>query len=262
MADKEEACDEMLRGAAAAWPALTSVDVSGCQNVSSIGVRALVKGLGARFASFAQDVTVAHPRCSEMRVTPTTMVVLAAARSLVDLSLTLPTKFSGSALSPLAGHPHLRRLALLFEGFPHVDIPGPLPNLEEARLCTNMWTHFDWSRAFVNTTAASPWPRLHSLHINDSSGNYPAPPQHVLAVNALSLTTLEQLCLRLPAMIAGAGVLTIERLGTFHGLTCAQLAAPGGVLAAAGIRIVADLTQPQIGFKWAAAVAGPRGVVP
>ena len=38
-------------------PSLTSLDVSGCQYMSSVGVKALVKGLGARLKEFSQDAT-------------------------------------------------------------------------------------------------------------------------------------------------------------------------------------------------------------
>ena len=50
--------DEELRALGSGLlPSLTSLDVSGCQSMSSIGVKALVKGLGARLKEFSQDST-------------------------------------------------------------------------------------------------------------------------------------------------------------------------------------------------------------
>ena len=44
-------------------PSLTSLDASGCQNMTSVGVKALVKGLGARLKEFSQDSTPRHSMC-------------------------------------------------------------------------------------------------------------------------------------------------------------------------------------------------------
>ena len=50
--------DEELRALGSGLlPSLTSLDVSGCQYMSSVGVKALVKGLGARLKEFSQDAT-------------------------------------------------------------------------------------------------------------------------------------------------------------------------------------------------------------
>ena len=50
--------DEDLRALGSGLlPSLTSLDVSGCQYMSSVGVKALVKGLGARLKEFSQDST-------------------------------------------------------------------------------------------------------------------------------------------------------------------------------------------------------------
>lgn len=240
-ADRDDVTDVMLREAGTAWPALTSVDFSGCQNFSSLGVRALVKGLGVRLTSYSQNVTPRHSTCKEMRVTPAVVGALAGAAGLVDLSLTLSSKFHATDLSSLAGHASLRRLSLFFEGFYHVDIPGPLPRLERARLHTGNWSTFNWNRAFVNAVPSpvSQWPMLSALVINDHSGDsdfgHSAP---------LSLDSLEQLCLRLPAMTAadGLGELTIEHLGRHGGVTCGLLQAQEGALATAGIRVVDALS--------------------
>jgi hypothetical protein len=57
------------------FPLLSSVDVSGCQGVSSLGLRALIKGLGDGLRGFKQQVTAKHSRCKEMRVTDATIKV-------------------------------------------------------------------------------------------------------------------------------------------------------------------------------------------
>ena len=50
--------DDVLRALGSGLlPSLTSLDVSGCQYMSSVGVKALVKGLGARVKEFSQDAT-------------------------------------------------------------------------------------------------------------------------------------------------------------------------------------------------------------
>jgi hypothetical protein len=221
VADRDDINDSTLRVAAATWPLLSEIDVSGCQNVSSVGVRALVKGLGSRFTVFKQDTTPRHSLCKEMRVTPGTVGALAGASGLVELSLTLPSKFRAHDLSPLAGHPRLRRLALFFEGFDHVDIPAPLLALRAARLQTGPWSRFNWDRAFLRGAAdeACGWPLLSDLTIYDCSGDQGASAP-------LSRGKLERLCLRLPAMLLGnsgsAGSLTVERLGTHSDLRMGQ----------------------------------------
>ena len=61
--------------AAKPFPLLASVDVSGCQGVSSLGVRALVKALGGSLLGFRWQVTARHHACKEMKVSDATIKV-------------------------------------------------------------------------------------------------------------------------------------------------------------------------------------------
>ena len=106
-------------------PRLSFLDVSGCQKMSSNGVRALAKGLGSNLRGFAQNVTKQRSLCKggrerppearahlslhctltsrarddltphppkEMQVTPATIKLISTAAHLQALSLTLPSK--------------------------------------------------------------------------------------------------------------------------------------------------------------------------
>ena len=82
--------DEDLRALGSGLlPSLTSLDVSGCQSRSSVGVKALVKGLGARLKEFSQDSTPRHSLCKQMRVTQGTLKAIATAPALESLAALL-----------------------------------------------------------------------------------------------------------------------------------------------------------------------------
>jgi hypothetical protein len=172
-------------------PDLAYLDVSGCQKMSSNGVRALVKGKGVGFKGFAQNCTRQHRNCNQMQTTPATIKHVALATNLLSLSLTLPSKFRASHLSPLNGHKTLRSLAIYFEGFTHVNLPLHLPALRDFLLLVGEWTHFDWA-----SCQACAYPELRCLTIHDRQA-HPAQSLsmgHLTAWTSLHLTQLQQLC--------------------------------------------------------------------
>ena len=175
--------DEGLRALGSGLlPSLTSVDVSGCQSMSSVGVKALVKGLGARLKEFSQDATALHGLCKEMRVTLGTIKAIAAAPALESLSLTLGSSVK-SGLNNLNGHPSLRKLSLYFEGFEPPAPPSTLPALEELTIRVGGWTRFHWPNTrHTNTGFIVPaslmlfwlsldYPKLKLLVVRDQAGD-------------------------------------------------------------------------------------------
>ena len=83
--------DDALRTIAAAkeppLSMITSIDVSGCQGVSSLGVKALAKA--GRLRDLRQDVTPRHNRCADMKANEATIKAAVASPVLSSLSLTL-----------------------------------------------------------------------------------------------------------------------------------------------------------------------------
>ena len=167
--------DEDLRRLAC-WPSLTSLDAGGCQNMSSVGVKALVKGLGTRLKEFSQDSTPRHSLCKEMRVTVGTIKAIAAAPRLECLSLTMGSSVKGG-LNNLHGHASLRKLSLRFEGFVPPSLPSAMPALEELEIRVGEWTCFYWptSLSGSGTNIWSCWrldyPKLKRLVVKDQAGN-------------------------------------------------------------------------------------------
>ena len=147
-------------------PSLTSLDASGCQNMTSVGVKALVKGLGARLKEFSQDSTPRHSMCKEMRVTVGTLKAIAAAPGLESLSLTMGSSVKGG-LNNLNAHPSLRELSLYFEGFEPPRLPAAMPALEELTIRVGGWTRFIWSPTYWQLD----YPKLKLLVIRDQAGN-------------------------------------------------------------------------------------------
>ena len=153
-------------------PSLTSLDASGCQHMSSIGVRALVKGLGSRLKEFSQDTTALNSSCKHMRVTEGTLKAISAAPALEQLSLTLGSAVK-SGLHHLKGHPNLRKLSLYFEGFEPPALPAAMPALEELAIRVGPWTRFYWP---TSVSAYQGWstlhyPKLKLVVINDKAGD-------------------------------------------------------------------------------------------
>ena len=147
-------------------PSLTSLDASGCQNMTSVGVKALVKGLGARLKEFSQDSTPRHSMCKDMRVTVGTLKAIAAAPGLESLSLTMGSSVKGG-LNNLNAHPSLRELSLYFEGFEPPKLPAAMPALEELTIRVGGWTRFIWSPTYWQLD----YPKLKLLVIRDQAGN-------------------------------------------------------------------------------------------
>jgi hypothetical protein len=149
---------------------LRGIDISGCQNVSSVSVKAFVKSMGSRLLAFAQDTTPEWKACKHMRVTDATITCFADqyAPGLEELSLTL-----GSAVKKiegLSGHRSLRSLAIFFEGFTPLQLPASLPALRELTIKTSSWSGFPWPGPEAHT---HPWfahlsyPMLELLTIDD-----------------------------------------------------------------------------------------------
>ena len=115
-------------------PSLTSLDASGCQNMTSVGVKALVKGLGARLKEFSQDSTPRHSMCKEMRVTVGTLKAIAAAEQANGAPLAEDKRFrdkiSQIEIDLMAVEfTELRALSKAAAGKP----PGPEANLLKIR---------------------------------------------------------------------------------------------------------------------------------
>jgi hypothetical protein len=154
-------------------PSLTSLDVSGCQHMTSVGLKALLKGLGQQIKEIYQDITPAHSSCKEMRVTPSTLKVLATAPGLECLSLTLSSAVK-VGLNHLNSHATLRTLSIFFEGFHPPALPQHLPNLETLNLRVGPWTYFTWPRHPHHQLAGwdrLSYPKLRQLTIKDATGD-------------------------------------------------------------------------------------------
>lgn len=147
---------------------LRRIDISGCQHVSSVGVKAFVKHMGVRLLAFAQDITPQYGACKHMRVTDATTTLMADqyAPGLEELSLTLGSavkKFGG-----LSGHRSLRSLTILFEGFTPLYLPASLPALRELTIKTSTWSGFPWPKAYPDLWFASlTYPMLELLTIDN-----------------------------------------------------------------------------------------------
>ena len=136
-----------------ALPNLHSIDVSGCQMMSSNGVKALIKNLGVRLRCFKQDRTNKHSLCKNLRVTEATMKVLATAPAIEEISLTLGSGVKGGleilsvpdvpSKKMQAGRT-LRKLSILHEGFTHTDLPQYLPELRELSITSWHFSSFRW----------------------------------------------------------------------------------------------------------------------
>lgn len=155
-------------------PSMQRIDLSGCQSVSSNGVKALVNGLGPRLRGFRQDLTPLHSRCKEMRVTESTIKAIALAPGLEHLSLTLGSAVK-KGLEALDGHPRLRTMSLFFEGFTPLWLPSHLPALEELTIKTSSWSGFPWPAMMAHSPFGGlRYPRLQRLVIenavNENSG--------------------------------------------------------------------------------------------
>lgn len=111
--------DATLRNLAADYgtvlPNLKRIDVTGCKNVSSLGVRAMVKALGDNFEGLVQSRILSGMQlCKDMKVTPATIKAVAAAPNLRKLDVILPTKCqadnpcsSEQSCQPREAHSHL-----------------------------------------------------------------------------------------------------------------------------------------------------------
>jgi len=147
---------------------LRRIDISGCQHVSSVGVKAFVKRMGVRLLAFAQGTTPKYWLCKEMRVTDATTTLMADryAPGLEELSLTLGSavkKFGG-----LSGHRSLRSLTILFEGFTPLYLPPSLPALRELTIKTSDFSVFPWPKARPDLRFASlNYPMLELLTIDN-----------------------------------------------------------------------------------------------
>jgi hypothetical protein len=137
--------NDHLRALPNMMPSLQKIDLSGCQSVSSVGVKAFVKAMGTRLRGFKQDSTLMHSLCKEMKVTEATIKAIAAAPALEELSLTL-----GSGVKALHQHvprnslSTLRKLNVFFAGFTPLTLPLSLPELRELTIKTSEWSSFYW----------------------------------------------------------------------------------------------------------------------
>lgn len=160
----------------ATMPALQRVDLSGCVHVSSIGVKRLVKGLGARLLEFRQDVTPKHNLCKDMVVTEATLKAIAAAPNLQTLSLTLGSKVK-SGLEHLTGNKSLQTLSLFFEGFTPLALPHQLPALRHLNIKTGTFSRFPWPQNVFQCVdfccingRDSRFPNIQTVTIDDAIG--------------------------------------------------------------------------------------------
>lgn len=98
-----------------------SIDLSGCQAVTSQGVRSMVVAMGERLEGFTQDSTTKHALCRQMKVTMHTIKVISTAPKLQTLRLTLSSQvksgaldcLSGARLAPATRPPRVAAMALL-----------------------------------------------------------------------------------------------------------------------------------------------------
>ena len=149
-------------------PSLRRIDISGCQHVSSVGVKAFVKRMGVRLLAFAQGTTPKYWLCKEMRVTDATTTLMADryAPGLEELSLTLGSKVK--KFGGLSGHRSLRSLTISFEGFTPLYLPPSLPALRELTIKTSDFSVFPWPKARPDLRFASlNYPMLELLTIDN-----------------------------------------------------------------------------------------------
>ena len=160
-------------------PSLRGVDLSGCQSVSSVGIKRFAKIMGPRLLAFAQDTTRAYSSCKHMRVTEGTIKIFSEklVPSLEELSLTLGSKVKGG-LETLSGHQRLRSLHIFFEGFTPLRLPASLPALRELTIKTSTWSGFPWPMDFepdnpyyVPWFAELKYPVLERLYIDHDHSN-------------------------------------------------------------------------------------------
>lgn len=170
-------------------PSMRRIDISGCQNVSSVGVKALFKSMPNRLLSFRQDTTPKFSACKHMKVTEGFFGIFVGKggalgsgcpEGLEELSLTLGSAIKGS-IQLMSNHPSLRKLALFFEGFTPLWLPFHLPELRELTIKTSTWSAFPWPSTWAHVSSSATWvgfatsyPKLELLTIDDNtfeSGN-------------------------------------------------------------------------------------------
>lgn len=171
--------DDALRTIAAAkeppLSMITSVDVSGCTGVTSLGVKALVKT--GRLRSFRQDVTPRHyPRHEDgevrldehIKVSEATIKAAAASPVLESLSLTLGSRVTcKQGLEVLSGNTSLTTLALFMEGSSEaLALPAHLPELKVLRIKVTQFSAFNWMR---NRFTRLDYPKLEEIILEDGT---------------------------------------------------------------------------------------------
>ena len=209
MKDCDWCTNDDLRALPQKFPSLQRLDVSGCQGISSIGVRALVKGMGGRLLGFKQDSTARHSLCREMRVTSATIAEVAKAPALLELSLTLGSGVK-MGLEKLIDHPTLQSLTLFFEGFEPPPFPSRMQSLRRLHIKTGSWTYFSWptishgngSLQSLLAGDGKGFPSLKDIIIDDQVGNSAS------ASNKLAISTYG-----VNALAATFGSVTVLRVG-------------------------------------------------
>lgn len=174
--------NEVLNDLAECFPKLTSVDLSGCENINLNGIRKLVKSLGPRLHRFTMIRSRFSERKSDQRMTPAIIKLLSTSCSNIQtLKLILPTKCAGSSLQTLNGKPTLRTLSLMFSGTKPTLLPRNLSQLQHLSLWTDFDSGFEWTE-LENVE----YPNLKSLVITDCQlADSPCPNNSRLSAEAL-----------------------------------------------------------------------------
>jgi hypothetical protein len=148
---------------AARFPLLTTLDVSGCILMTSIGAKKFFQSC-KNLTTFTCDATKKHSLRKNMKVNPAYIKALALSTTLTTLSLTLGSKIKQNAMSPLHRHPNLDELNLYLVGFNEISLSITLPTLRTLKLYRGEWSMYSWTRFFREVLPTPPTlPRLPSL---------------------------------------------------------------------------------------------------
>ena len=138
--------NKVLDDLADTFPRLSSVDLSGCQNINVNGIKKLVNKLGARLESFTMVRTQVTQRSGDKKMSEAIIKTVCAAPNLQSLKLVLPTKCGTESLQYINEKQSLQTLSFMFTGSKPISLPRYLPHLERLSIWTDFQSGFEWSQ--------------------------------------------------------------------------------------------------------------------
>lgn len=153
--------NDVLADLPVSFPNLARVDLSGCRNITSRGVKSLIDGLGNRLEALVLRFVPDDDDGKRCALHDIVHHLVSKAPRLKSLSLVLYPETQHDALQPLNNNSSIRNLKLEFERGPF-ELPTNLPKLKQLDILTEVHCIFDWSQLTrVN------YPSLTSLVIAD-----------------------------------------------------------------------------------------------